>query len=299
MTRVLVLGTTGMLGAMVWQYLRANQSLLTAAAARGRHGPAADEHGFLLDAERDLGPQLEPILGQFAADYVINCIGIINIYCRDNDRPGTLRAVRVNALFPHLLCAELGRLRPKCRVLHITTDCVFSGRMGKYDESAVHDPVDFYGKSKSLGEVIADSWLNIRCSIIGPEVKNRKSLLEWFLAQPTGGSVPGFTHHLWNGVTTLQYAQFCENIIQEKRFEALRQVHHTLHFVPNETVSKYELLQLFNEVYQRGITVERITGPGPVVDRTLNSKYLSLPKTQMQVAIDDLRRYCLTNGCFA
>jgi dTDP-4-dehydrorhamnose reductase len=245
-----------------------------------------------LDAERDTASDLHSIWNRFNPHYVVNCIGITNIHCRDTDPTGVLSAVRVNALFPHAL-AEFARCAEgDTRILHITTDCVFSGRTGRYDETAVHDPVDFYGKSKSVGEVQADSWLNIRCSIVGPEVHRRESLLEWFLGHCPGSTVNGYSHHMWNGVTTLQFAKFCEEIILEKSFDQLRARNHTLHWVPNQSVSKYELLELFNQIYARQCCIQKVTVPAPPIDRTLSSKYFRWPVMPMKNAIQELKDYC-------
>jgi dTDP-4-dehydrorhamnose reductase len=277
-----------MVGSMVVDVLSRNRTIELAATSR-REAFRAD---FRLDAAEDLPSQLEPTVARFPADYVLNCIGVINRYCRDSDPLGVRRAVEINARFPHSLADAIGACLPNSRVIHLTTDCVFSGRVGGYDESAIHDPIDFYGKSKSLGEVQTDNWLNIRCSVIGPEIGHRGvSLLEWFLQHPAGSDVPGFTHHRWNGVTTLQFAQFCEDLIVSDRFASLRDRTHTLHFVPNETVSKYELLQIFNQVYERGCTIRAVDGPPPEVDRSLTSIHLPLEARRMRDAVSDLRSY--------
>src|SRR5207244_6584362 len=108
------------------------------------------------------------------------------------------RAVAVNSLFPYALSdvAEAAG----ARVLQIATDCVFSGREGSYREDSPHDPLDVYGKTKSLGEVQAPHFLNLRCSIVGPEIRGFRSLLCWFLAQPRNARLRGFVNHWWNGV---------------------------------------------------------------------------------------------------
>ena len=290
----LVLGVTGMLGSMVYDYLSRNPAIRVMGTARIPDSRSRTALGreFAFDAAGDIPQQLEPILATFRPDYVINCIGIINIHCRDSDPAGVLLAVRVNALFPHLLSDLLRRAQPGTKVLHITTDCVFSGRTGHYDESALHDATDMYGKSKSLGEVQADSWLNLRCSIVGPEPYGRNSLLEWFLRHPPETAINGFSHHLWNGVSTLQYAKFFEEIIIQDDFDRLRGMSHTLHYAPNEAVTKCELLELFNEVFARRCRIERVAAPGPPVDRTLVSNHLRLRLNPMGNAIRELKDYC-------
>ena len=100
-------------------------------------------------------------------------------------------------------------------MIQIATDCVYSGKTGGYNEDSLHDALDAYGKTKSLGEVRSSTFLNIRSSIIGPEINHKVLLLEWFLKQPKGAVLNGFSNHLWNGVTTLQFAELCLTIIKK------------------------------------------------------------------------------------
>ncbi len=292
MKRVLVLGKSGMLGAMVFKHLMRCEGLAVAGTARSLS--SADRGGeqvFEFDAEADVAAQWTRISSSFPADFVVNCIGVINVFCRDSDPRGVRRAVQVNAMFPHLLAESLAAGPGPVRVLHITTDCVFSGRRGSYDEADVHDPIDCYGKSKSLGEVLSPNWLNLRCSIVGPDSLGRRGLLEWFLSQPRAAQVNGYANHWWNGVTTLQYAELCERIIRLDRFGALRSMGGTLHYAPNEPVSKYELLTIFNEVYEQGCEIRKVNAPGPKVDRTLVSTLLKETGNPMRKAIQAMKNY--------
>ena len=182
------------------------------------------------------------------------------------------------------------------KVIQIGTDCVYSGKKGLYDESDAHDPLDVYGKSKSLGEVFDSSALIIRCSIIGPEIKEQKSFLfEWFLNQPQGGTIGGFEHHLWNGLTTLQFAQLCEKIISSNKFDALVKTSYVHHYIPNNTVNKYELMNIFNDVFEKDLKINQINKPDQKVDRTLTTKYKLLDsfsdKADMKTAITNLKEY--------
>ena len=292
MTRVLVLGASGMLGSMVVDLLSRNPEhdvLGTVRDATALHEPGRLT-GF--DAGGNVLAQMEAIFQAFPAELIINCIGLINRYCRDDDEAGVRSAVVINALFPHVLNESLAQLGTGARVIHATTDCVFSGRAGGYDEDAIHDPIDFYGKSKSLGEVVSPRWLNLRCSIVGPERKTRGSLMEWFLGQAPGSEVHGYAHHLWNGVTTLQFAQFCETVAGEQAFSALRTLHPTIHLCPNGSLSKYDLLVILNEVYERRVTVRSVRHPGPTVDRRLASLWVEMGDRPMRDAIVELRSYC-------
>lgn len=153
--------------------------------------------------------------------FVINCIGMIKPYC-DN----VPVAIEVNALFPHELPSH---------TIQIATDCVFSGRRGNYVETDPHDALDVYGKTKSLGE--APHIKNLRCSIIGPELKTHSSLYDWVLAQK--GEVNGYTNHLWNGITTLAFSRICQGIIKEKI-----ELPNIQHIVPATILTKAHLVNL-------------------------------------------------------
>jgi len=280
MKRVLILGSTGMLGSMVYGYLKKNPQFTVVGTDRESFDAEAFVRGVAQKAS-------------FKVDYVINCIGVIKPFCKDNDPAGVQRAIAVNAMFPHRLAEHAKKAGAK--TIQIATDCVYSGQKGSYLESDTHDALDVYGKSKSLGEVFNKSLLNIRCSIIGPEIKNKVSLLEWFLAQPEGSELNGFAHHRWNGVTTLQFAQICEKIIERGAYERLLEISPVHHFVPNSTVDKYELLGMMGEVFGRKHPVKRVTDIGPPVDRTIGTKYSVLQELygqgEMKSALMDLRKY--------
>lgn len=201
------------------------------------------------------------------ADYVINCIGVL--------ASGTdvEQMIRINALFPHELAHATS-----AKIIHMSTDGVFSGKGGPYDESSPPDADDAYGKSKLEGEVDALNVLNIRTSIIGPSPNKKNGLLEWLSLQPDGSTVKGYTNHVWNGVTTLQFAQLCAKIIKEDAFDRLRAQSHVLHFSPNKPVTKYELLELFKKVFGKNVNVERVEDPRGSVERVLNTKYEGIKK---------------------
>ncbi|MDO8659000.1 MAG: sugar nucleotide-binding protein, partial [Candidatus Parcubacteria bacterium] len=203
-------------------------------------------------------------------DYIINCIGIIKPYCKDTNPIGKRKAILVNALFPHILSTYCKKKSVK--LMQIATDCAYSGKYGNYDEYAIHDAEDVYGKTKSLGEVYDQNMLNIRCSIIGPELQNNLGLLEWFLHQDDKIPLQGFSNHKWNGVTTLQFAKLCLKIIENNKFSEFIKNSNLYHFTPNNTVSKYELLKLFQEVFKKNITVNSAESKN-AIDRTLTTKY--------------------------
>ena len=132
------------------------------------------------------------------------------------------------------------------KIIQIATDCVYSGDKGHYIETDPQDALDVYGKTKSLGEVYSPNVFHLRCSIIGPEPKEFKSLLEWFLGQSTNTRVNGFTNHRWNGLTTLHFAKICYGIITNDI-----QLFHLQHVVPNGEVTKFEILKFFSKIFNR------------------------------------------------
>jgi dTDP-4-dehydrorhamnose reductase len=197
-------------------------------------------------------------------DYIINCVGKIKPYLKNEDYKEIVEAVEVNIRFPHKLAAHF--CDHGVKILQIATDCAFSTK-GPYNEKSIQNPEDVYGKTKSLGEVKYPNFYNLRCSIIGKEFEQKLSLFEWFLSQPEGSNVNGFTNHFWNGVTTLQFARICQNIIDKKI-----ELPNLIHVVPKNSVSKYGLLNLFKQHTNKQISVNA-SGTAQVVDRTLSTIY--------------------------
>ena len=291
MTNILVLGVSGMLGSMVFNYLSKNSNFNTYGTVR--NPKFLGKNILLFDANEPSQLGGEQFL-QLNIDFIINCIGITKPFCRDEDALGVKNAIKINAEFPWKL-AKYSK-KNHIKVIQIATDCVYSGKKGNYNEDDVHDPLDVYGKTKSLGEVFDGSILNIRCSIIGPEFKEKKSfLLEWLLSQPYGGTISGYEHHIWNGVTTLQFAQICEKIISLNSYEDLINTSHVHHYIPNNTVNKYELMQIFNEIFDKELEINKVNILEESIDRTLTSKYHKLdklsPKMDMKEAILELKKY--------
>lgn len=259
MTKVLVLGAGGMLGSMLARVLSDDPALDVTTTARGGDSVALGHRPF--DASADA---LGPLLDSDGYEWVINAIGVIKPRIDERVAGSTENAIAINALFPHRLAAAAAARSQ--RVIQIATDCVYAGTLGPYDESAPHDPVDVYGKTKSLGEVPADNVTHLRCSIIGPETSTASSLLAWILSAERGGELRGFTNHLWNGVTTLQFARLCHALVTGA--DASR----AQHVVPGDSVSKADLVQLVLSAFGRDdVTV--LPGPAPqAIDRRLGTK---------------------------
>jgi dTDP-4-dehydrorhamnose reductase len=263
--RVLVLGATGMLGHALVRELSEAPDLDVFGAARSMEGRAQLYPAGLLtritpavDATRF--DQVRQILDDLRPDVVVNGVGVIK---QRPDVQDAVPTVTLNALFPHLLadaCARLGS-----RLVHVSTDCVFSGERGGYVEADRPDPADFYGRSKLLGETTAAPALTLRTSIIGHELTTKRSLLDWFLSQQ--GLVRGFTRAIYSGVTTVEFARLLREVILPR--EDLTGLYH----VAAEPISKYDLLRLVADVY--GWRGELVPDDDFVCDRSMRADALA------------------------
>ena len=256
MTKVLILGGTGMLGSTVRKLLEKTEGIQSFSTSR-----------YALNGyqEFEVGTgNIDSILDTYSPEYIINCIGVIKPHIDENSSESIANAIRINSIFPHQLCAEVNSRGIK--VIQIATDCVFSGSLGNYNEGSSHDSLDVYGKSKSLGEVDSPNFMNIRVSIVGTEKGRSTSLLEWFLNQSQGATLKGYTNHFWNGVTTYQFAKICLGIISHNSFTSGKH-----HLVPSDIVTKFELLKFFSSSYERfDLTIEA-SESSFAIDRTLTT----------------------------
>jgi dTDP-4-dehydrorhamnose reductase len=249
--KIVVLGSTGLLGSTVGHYLLNvfGEDNVFLSYRNENYAYGKNKFFFSLPGTKynfDKIPQ---------CDYLINCIGVIKPFSEKNIG----YTIEVNSVFPWELSAYC--YAKGIKLIHITTDCVFSGKTGKYDENAFHDCIDVYGKSKSLGE--PKNAMVLRTSIIGEELHEKVSLVEWLKSQKKG-RVNGYTNHLWSGVTTKQFSKICEKIIIENLYE--EGIFHTF----SNIISKCELLCLLNKKFNLDIeicSVEAILS----VDRSLST----------------------------
>ena len=222
---------------------------------------------FFLDASAAEIP--DPLHDLGPGDYVINCIGVINKSIVEESAASRQSALLINSLFPYKLDDLASKLGFK--IIQIATDCVFSGKKGGYLESDLHDTIDTYGKTKSLGEVPSENMMNLRVSIIGREVSSKVSLFEWVRNQPANAQIHGYSDHFWNGVTTQAFSRICRGIIENSGFVA-----GTHHLIPADTMSKFELVtSIANKTGRSDVDIlERPSGKR--VDRTLATINASL-----------------------
>lgn len=232
MKKILLFGATGMAGHVVYYYLRETGEYdITNVVYRTK----LTEDSIVVDVtDRDV---VARVIDAVRPEIIINCIGVL--IGGSKEHPDN--AILINAYFPHLLKKLSDNVGAK--LIHISTDCVFSGKKGNYTENDFRDADDVYGRSKALGEIVNDKDLTIRTSIIGPELKqNGEGLFHWFMHQR--GLINGYKMAIWGGVTTLELAKAIEQAILQKK-TGLIQLSNGI------GISKYDLLNLFKELWGR------------------------------------------------
>ncbi|ANE46087.1 dTDP-4-dehydrorhamnose reductase [Paenibacillus swuensis] len=248
--KLLILGGNGMAGHLLVDYFRKHTDHEVYFTSRDRRLPG----GLLLDVREPA--QVEAVVRAVSPDVIINAVGILN----ESARLHEVDAYKVNAMLPHQLATVADTLG--ARVIHISTDCVFSGAKGDYTESDFTDGDSVYAKSKALGELKGSPHMTLRTSIIGPETRgNGIGLLDWFLKQ--SGTVKGYTGVLWNGITTLELAKAVRHFVKHP-IDGLVQL------TAPEKVSKHDLLILFRDIWNKE-DVRIIPDGEMVLDRTLRS----------------------------
>jgi dTDP-4-dehydrorhamnose reductase len=261
--KIFVLGKSGMLGRYVFTYLKEKGYNVVGV---GREGIDASNY--------------ETVLHKYVSDnmskgdVVVNCMGMIKP--RLNERPAE-EFIKVNSLFPRELanlCEQYG-----VKLIHPTTDCVYTGSKGDYNENDPYDVSDVYGMSKALGE--PSNCTVIRTSIIGEEVGQGRSLVEWVKGNK-GGATNGYLNHYWNGVTCLEFGKIVERMIEGDLFwTGIKHLH-------SNKVNKQELSELINDSFDLGITITPTEVP-VMVDRSMttihtdNLEKFKIPSLKVQI----------------
>lgn len=227
--RLIILGKNGMLGAYATKFFQNKYEILSF---------ERKDLDFTKQSQLSLKNFFDELCKE--DDIVLNCAGAIKQRNYTNSE-----MILVNSVIPNVLAET--KLRKGCQVIHITTDCVFSGDKGGYTEKDNHDAEDGYGKTKSLGENLLNT--NIRTSIIGEEYLNKLSLLEWVKSN-SQKEIYGYTNHYWNGMTCLELCKLVDKIIYSEDFWK-----GTRHFFSNRVVSKFELCNLINKEYFLNINI--------------------------------------------
>ena len=257
--RILVLGGDGMLGHQMFKSLSSKHDVRVTLRQR----LSAYKEFNLFTAENayegvEVGSVdgLIEVLGEFRPEAVVNAVGIVK---QRSTAKESVPSLEINSLFPHRLaglCKAAG-----VRMVHMSTDCVFSGRKGRYRETDLSDAEDLYGRTKYLGEVYESHCVTLRTSIIGKELSRKQGLLEWFMSQR--GSVQGFTNALFSGFTTLELSRIIEKVLTEYPEKG------GLYHVSSDPISKFDLLTLIKR--KMGLRIEIVPTEEPRLDRSLDS----------------------------
>jgi dTDP-4-dehydrorhamnose reductase len=258
--KILVLGAGGMLGHKLMQRLPEEHDVAgTVRKAAEYYDPYKIFRNDRLIGGIDAADfdSVRSVFERIRPQFVINCIGVIKQVEAVND-PQT--AIAINALFPHRL-ADLCRSR-QARLIHISTDCVFSGGRGLYRESDDSDAKDLYGRTKFLGEVSGPNCLTLRTSIIGRELESHNGLMEWLILSD-GKEVHGYRRTIYSGLTTIAFTRVLKSII-----EAPREINGIYH-VSSDPINKHDLLLLARDAFR--LRVDIVPSDTPVIDRSLDS----------------------------
>ncbi|QEY62231.1 SDR family oxidoreductase [Metapseudomonas lalkuanensis] len=259
--KILILGVTGMLGSAMFNVLSGSgrhEVYGTLRSTAGKRYFDANCHARLIDGVDVLEHEsLVRVLAVVRPDVVVNCVGLIKQLA---DAKDPLSALPINAMLPHRLANLCALIR--ARLVHISTDCVFSGRIGNYLESDVSDAQDLYGKSKYIGEIHdRPEVITLRTSIIGHELNSNYSLVDWFLSQY--GEVKGFRKAVFSGLPTVVLADLIEKYVLPN--PGLNGLYH----VSADAIDKYSLLNIISEVYGKEITI--VPDDTLKIDRSLDS----------------------------
>ncbi len=260
--KVLVLGCNGMLGGSIFRYFSENKEYETIGALRSKSlQNKFSRYGFnntvlINDVHKNF--DIDKVLKKYRPDIVFNCIGIIK---QLNDSKLSIPSIQINSLLPHkiaYLCDEI-----KAKLVHFSTDCVFSGNKGMYKETDVPCAFDTYGRSKLLGEVNYGRHLTIRTSIIGHEIDRNLSLIDWFINEKK--PVKGFSRAIFSGMPTIYVAELLESSILKSNICGL-------YHLGVKPINKFELLKKIKKVYELDIAIKKCSELK--INRSLNSDLL-------------------------
>ena len=282
--KLLIIGVGGMLGNALFRYFDERTNTRTYGLLRNKKKILNFFNKFNSEKiiEKDFFDldNLDQILSDLSPNIIFNCIGIVKQNPLSND---PLSSIRVNSIFPHLL--NKLSLKFNFRLIHFSTDCVFSGLQGNYLETDFADANDIYGRSKFLGEISNNGNITIRTSFIGKEVGTNRALLNWFLSQK--GKIKGYKNAIYSGLTTLEVARVLDKyVIPNPNLKGL-------YHLSADNINKYSLLSLLNEVYKKDLFIEEDLNIK--IDRSLNSnkfrKETGYKPLKWEKAIQEMREF--------
>jgi dTDP-4-dehydrorhamnose reductase len=280
--KILILGGNGMIGHKMYQVISKkypNTWVLFKKKYDSVQNNLLFKKDFVID-DFDVSDfsKLIQLLNHLKVDIIINAIGLT---IRRNVYDIHSKSILINSVLPHILNEWV--ISNNKRLIHFSTDCVFSGKDGFYTEDSFVDSIDFYGRTKGLGEIISSNTLTLRSSMIGLELENKTELLEWFLSNKNG-VVQGYNRAIYSGITTNCMANFVEKIIEH--YPNIN----GLYNVSSEKITKFDLLNLFNDYFQTNINI--VPNNLYVTNKVLNSdkfyKITGFKKPDWENLIKDL-----------
>lgn len=264
--KILILGASGMLGNAMLKSFSQDNSYQVNGTIRSKNKisyfPKNIQHLLISNVNVENNTHLINVFEEIKPDVVINCIGLIKQLDECND---PISVIPINSLFPH----KLNQLSShyKARLIHFSTDCVFSGKQGMYKENDLSDANDLYGRTKYLGEVKDKNAITLRTSIIGHELSGSKSLVDWALSQT--GEIKGFKEAIFSGLPTYELSNLVRDyVVPNKKLKGL-------FHVASDPINKLELLRLIYKIYGKNIKI--IPDSTVVINRSLDpSKFNNL-----------------------
>jgi len=262
---LLILGVNGLLGNTLFKYFNELDNLKTYGFLRNKERLIKKCKYFnntrIIEKNVIESDNLFLLLNEYKPKIVINCLGIVKQNPLSND---SQNSIKVNSLFPHILYKCCQKLNS--RLIHFSTDCIFSGIKGSYRESDTSDANDIYGRSKYLGEIYGSNAITLRTSFIGNEIVTNRALVNWFLSQT--GTIKGYKKAIYSGLTTLEIARVLNKYVIPNH--SLEGLYHLSSF----KIDKYTLLNLLKDIYSKKIDIEEDSDY--VIDRSLNSDKFKL-----------------------
>ena len=269
--KILIIGSTGMLGNEIAKILSNNSKHIIFATYKNlikknylkKYIKGKKINFIKYDILKNSDSFLKNLLSD--KNIIINCSGITEQ--NNNNKNYVKDSIIVNTLFPLKLKKFM---KNKQKIYQIATNGVFNSEKGGYKEKDTQNLNSVYSATKSLGEINGKNFYNIRCSIIGEELKSNNFLISWFLSRKKNTSIRGFENHIWNGVTTKVFAQILNTIIDSKI-----KLPNKLHLIPKDKLSKYKLLMLVNKYKKRKLKITKYKTKD-AIDRTLNTNYKNI-----------------------
>ena len=280
--KVIILGSTGILGKTLYLFLKSKKSIKLYCISRKKVNK--NKKNFIINDFSNFN-KLNKKISQIQPTHIVNCIGVTKFNKSYKDKMITKK---INTDLPKFIANYC--LKKNIKFIHVSTDCVFSGKKGNYRENSIKDSKDLYGLTKSRGEVKNKCTATIRTSFIGPEYSSNKSLLSWFLSR--NSQVKGFSRAFFSGITSVELSKIIYNF-----FLKSNKFYNSITNIGSYRISKYDLLIQINNIFKKKIIIEKF--PDFQIDRSLNSyKFQKISKYKQKnwkKMLNELKKFMIVN----